>query len=325
MDNLRQRRSGQPDARGSRQALRGASQPHHPAVARQVSAITSAPARAGLTLVLCAITLSVAVAQQALVGRVLLATVTNSSDQPLIDLEADDFIVREDGQEREILSARIADYPLVLLIDNSAHAANDLEAIRSAAGRFVERVGDRAVAVVTLADPPAILAGLGDDRTAVRSAIENVQLATEARRPLEAVSQATRLIEDARSGFAAIVVISVTPAGAPDPEPRGLVSAFVQSGDILHLVTRTQPVVPGAAAALTPEDLLRDIATRSGGRVSTIYSPVSFQVALDQIADRMATEMLVEYLAPQGAPVPADVRVGVAIPGTRVRGLGVLR
>ena len=82
---------------------------------------------------------------------------------------------------------------------------------------------------------------------------------------------------------------------------------------------------PGVPQAMTPDDVLRDVAARSGGRATVIYSSVSFQIALDQIAAALAAEMLVEYMAPADAPLTADVRVGVAIPGARVRGLGVLR
>jgi hypothetical protein len=265
-------------------------------------------------------------AQDPLVGRVLLAAVTDGRDRPIVALEADHFVVHEDGQQREILSVRVADYPLVLLLDNTSHAAGDFEAMRAAVLRFVTRVGDRAVGVVTMADPPAVVAGVEAGRSSVLSDIEALQVAAAGgRRPLQALSEAARLVQATGSSFAAVIVVSVTPSVPVDPEPRGLVTAFVESGDILHLVTRAPTASPGAASPIAPEDLLRDLATRSGGQTTAIYSPVSFQAALDQIADRLASEMLVEYLAPTDAQAPADVRVGVAIPGAKVRGLGVLR
>jgi hypothetical protein len=53
-----------------------------------------------------------------------------------------------------------------------------------------------------------------------------------------------------------------------------------------------------------------------------IYSASSYQAALDRLADRLTSEMLIEYLVPVGSK-PNDVKVGVRIIGTRVRGLGV--
>jgi hypothetical protein len=71
--------------------------------------------------------------------------------------------------------------------------------------------------------------------------------------------------------------------------------------------------------------MLRTLADRSGGRHLMIYSSASFQVALDQLADRLGRELLVEYLTPVGGADEGEVRVGVKVPGARVRGLGVAR
>jgi len=56
---------------------------------------------------------------QAAAARTVLATVLNSRNQPMVDVEVDDFVVRESGQPREVLSVHIADYPIALLIDNT--------------------------------------------------------------------------------------------------------------------------------------------------------------------------------------------------------------
>jgi hypothetical protein len=259
------------------------------------------------------------------VGRVLLAAVTDAANRPLVDLEADDFVVHEDGQEREVLSVRIADYPLVILIDNGSHAARAWSEMRAATSRFVRRVGTRSIAVVTVADPPTLVAAFEQEREATLAAIEGLEPVDHSRRrPLQALGQISTLIRDTGSAFAAVLAVTVASRG-DDTEPRGLLAPFLETRDILHVVTLTAAPAPAEPAAVGPDDVLRDVATRSGGRATAIFSPVSFQIALDQIAERLASEMLVEYVAPPGAPAASDVRVGVARPGTRVRGLGVWR
>lgn len=264
-------------------------------------------------------------AQGTAVARVLLAAVTDGRNRPMVDLEVDDFVVHEGGEPREVMAVRMADYPLVILLDNASHATTDFAAMRAAAARFVTRVGNRAVAVVTIADPPAVVAGFERDRDATLAAIEALEVAmTARRRPLQALAEAAALIRGTDSAFAAVVAVMA--ASAPDePEPTGLTAEFVASRDILHVVTLTNAPVPGEPATVGSDDVLRDLATRSGGRSATIFSPVSFPIALDQIADRLASEMLVEYLAPADAAVTADVRIGVTRPGSRVGGLGVWR
>ena len=71
------------------------------------------------------------VGQQPLQGRILLATVTDTGNRQLYDLDADDFVVDEGGATREVLSVHLADYPIGVLIDSSGDAAQ-LEAIRTA-------------------------------------------------------------------------------------------------------------------------------------------------------------------------------------------------
>jgi hypothetical protein len=70
--------------------------------------------------------------------------------------------------------------------------------------------------------------------------------------------------------------------------------------------------------------VLREIGTLTHGQYTTIYSPASYAIALDRLADRLASEMMIQYLTTDAAPAP-DVRVGVKVPGAKVTGLGVSR
>src|SRR4051794_24210045 len=96
---------------------------------------------------------------QTSIGRTVLATVVDARSRPLVDLDADDFAIREAGQPQEILSAHIADYPVVVLIDDSAAAARDLTTIRATVSRFVTRIGDRPTVVGTIGPHPTLLTG----------------------------------------------------------------------------------------------------------------------------------------------------------------------
>ena len=49
-------------------------------------------------------------------GRTLLATIVDSAGRTQVDFGIDDFVV-DDGGEREVIDARIADYPVVVLVD----------------------------------------------------------------------------------------------------------------------------------------------------------------------------------------------------------------
>src|SRR5207342_3672569 len=80
-------------------------------------------------------------------SRVSLAVVTDPRNRPIVDIGADDFVIQEAGAAREVLSVRPADYPIVILFDTGAAARDDVATIRKAVERFIDRIGDRPVAV----------------------------------------------------------------------------------------------------------------------------------------------------------------------------------
>jgi hypothetical protein len=215
-----------------------------------------------------------------------------------------------------------------VLIDNSAAARDELEAIRDAAARFVSRVGERAVAVGTLASPPVILASFDDDRAKVLAEIGRVSVDPSAGlMPLEAITGAVHAIEATGSPFSAIVVISARPIDPAEIESSDLLTPILASRASVHVIAHR------SAAAEQGEptqhdgngDVLRQVSNLTRGQYTTIYSPASYGIALDRLADRLAPEVMIEYLVPPGAGAQGEVRVGVKIPGARVTGLGVSR
>jgi hypothetical protein len=98
-----------------------------------------------------------------------------------------------------------------------------------------------------------------------------------------------------------------------------IVRAILDSGASIQVViARAAGDGPDAGRA----DLLRVLADQTRGQYTPIFSPSSYAIALDRIADRMAAELMIEYVAPAGTAA-GDVKVGTRIPGARVTGLGV--
>lgn len=252
---------------------------------------------------------------QTAVSRTVLAGVTAGS-QPIVDLEADDFVVREDGQNREILGVRIADYPVVVLIDNSRE--RDFDAIRSAAARFIDRMGQRQMALGTLANPPAPLTSFDDDRATLRARLDQVKPASAgAGMLLRGIADAARIVANSGTLFSAIVVISSAPSDASSGALNELVGQILASGAAVHVIAN------GSGDDAASMDELRGISEQTKGQFTTIYSAASYQIALDRLADQMAAEMMIEYMVPVAGSTNGDVMVGVRVPGALVKGLGV--
>ncbi len=261
-----------------------------------------------------------AATQQIGASRTVLATVVDNRGRTMVDIDADDFVIRETGQPREVLSVRVADYPIVVVLDN-AQDANDFETIRQAAARFIGRVGHRAVGIA-LAEPPEIIATLDDDRAVVIDRLEGVKAIASGQTLLQGVVAAARAIRDVEAPFSAIVVVSATPISSI---PDELLTPILESGATVHVVVLGN--APGGTSDAPPRstETLRALTEETQGQFTTIYAAASYQAALDRLADRLAPELMIEYLVPVGSSSGNDVQLGVRIPGARVNGRGVTR
>ena len=260
------------------------------------------------------------VAQQPMASRVLLATVS-TGNRTIVDLDVDDFVIEEGGAAREVFDVRIADYPLVVIVDDGA-AADELNAIREAAARFIVRVGERAMAVGTLTRP-AMLASFDDDRAKVLAELKGVSSQPTARpAPLEALAAGLGLIRESGSPFSAVVVVSAHPVDPAELESSELLTSILESRVPVHVIAH-RSVADGPTQ--TAADVLREVSNLTRGQYTTIYAAASYPIALDRLADRLSMEMMIEFLVPPGSTSGGEVRAGVKVPGARVTGIGVSR
>ena len=260
--------------------------------------------------------------QQTGASRVALATVLDAKNRPQMDVGPDDFVIQEAGTAREILSVRPADYPIVLMLDNGPDARDDFQQMRKAVSRFLERIGPRPVALGTLGGSARMVTTFEDDRATVTKRLSEIEPATVAigSLVLQGTALAGQTIQRTGSLFSAIVVLSASPVDASRNSPDEMIAPIVDSGAILYVVADRSMVPSNGGFRI--EQPLRTLAEQSRGQYTRIFSGASFQSALDRLAERMTSELLIEYLVPVGSK-PNDVKVGVRLAGTHVRGLGV--
>jgi hypothetical protein len=262
--------------------------------------------------------------QQTGASRVALVIVEDPRARPILDVGADDFVVQEGPDMREILSVRPGDYPIVVLVDTGASARADLPAIRKAVAHFVERIGQRPVAIGTFGDPPAMITTFEDERRGLADKLGAIAAGESAASLLlQGAALGAKALTPFQSLFSAIVVLSASAADDSRPNADDLVGPIMNSGAMLHVIAnrpaRSSPPDPTNSTTAT---LLRTVVEQTRGQFMTIYTAASYQAALDQLAERLTSELMIEYLVPVESKA-GDVKVGVRMPGVRVRGLGV--
>jgi hypothetical protein len=253
---------------------------------------------------------------QTAASRFALVSVFDSRGRALVDVGPDDFVVQERGESREILDVRVADYPIVVALDNGLLGRTDFPSVQKAAGRFLDRLGPRAIALVSMGGPPQLIASFDEERHSVLAHLEVVTAGSTAdAQPLKAAALAAQTIRQTGTLFSALLLMTVSPVEVTGPAADDLIAPIVESRAIVHVVVHA---VPGGAGV----PIWRGLVEQTRGEYRAIYSSASYAPALDRLADRLTTELMVEYLVPVGSK-PTDPRVGIRMPGARVRGLGV--
>jgi hypothetical protein len=230
----------------------------------------------------------------------------------------DDFVVSEAGEVRDVLDVHVADYPVAVLIDDTTDEIA-LTWMKAAVARFINRVGERPIAVATLSRPSPPVASFSSSRAEALAGVSAIRPSGDSAQPLPALANLSRLISDTGSSFSTIVVVSGRAIDASREVDGQLLPSILESGAVVHVVGSRSP---GATDLDGTSDLLKVLTDQTHGQYTTIYTPASFAIALDRLADRLSTELMVEYLVPPDGS-PGDVRIGVRRPGSQVVGLGV--
>ena len=192
-------------------------------------------------------------------------------ESPTVNVSADDFVVEEGHDERDILSARVGDYPVAILLDVGSGSAGSgspqtLEAITNAVINFVTRIGRRPVAVATLTDPPAILANFEDDRERVLSQLATVSATpADVLRPLPALTRASELIAESKPPFSVVVVLTARPVDLTEQPIAERITSILDSGAALHVIALRQSVA-GPPGPNDERDLLQTLSAQTHGQ-----------------------------------------------------------
>jgi hypothetical protein len=295
--------------------------------------LASLALKLALALILPVLAASPAAAEQIGASRLALALVADSRNHPVVDIGPDDFVIQEANDAREILSVRVADYPIVVLLDTSVRARADFSQIRKSVARLVDRLGQRPIVIGTIGGVPKLISGFdeGDEHSSDHRELFERLDALEAtgasdNQPLRGAALAAEALRQTGSLFSAIIIVTTSPVDPSAGPGEDLVGPIVDSGAIVHIITNRGTLgavgAAGVGAGLKSNAILHSIVDQTHGEYTPIYSAASYQAAIDHLAERLVNELIVEYLVPVGSKA-ADVKIGVRLRGTHVRGLGV--
>ena len=251
--------------------------------------------------------------------RVIYTSVVDKDGAPVLDLGIKDFIVREDGQAREILSVARDNDPLqiALLVDNSVSMRPRLTVLRKAVAAFIESTRDDVqLALITLAERPTILVGYTTDRAALRKAAENMFAYEAANYLLDGISETSQGLAKRTMWRSAIAVITGIGPEMSYRQYTEVLRFFREGGASLHVLQ-----LGSGIGEQGREIVISKGTSETGGRFEEVLVPTQLELKSRQLATELSNQYRVTYARPSRLVPPSKTEVSARRSVLRARGM----
>lgn len=256
--------------------------------------------------------------------RVIHPSVIDKAGVPVTALAATDFVVREDGVQREILRVSPATDPqrIAVLVDTSQAIEPYVSDLRNALRAFFKDMrGKHEIALFGFGERPTLLADYTRDPSRLEAGVGRLFAQSgSAAYLLDAiieVSRGLRKREDIRS---AIVVITADGPEFSERYHETVLDELRESGTTLHSFVLARPGRPLLSDGAREREFTLAIgARRTGGRREDLLTSMALSGRLHDLGAELNNQYRVVYARPAMLIAPERVDVSVNRPGVTVR------
>ena len=255
--------------------------------------------------------------------REIYVSAVDGSGKPVTGLTAADFVVKEDGVAREVVSAGTATEQLTIsmLVDDSEAASDAIPFMRDALPSFVQRLNGKAeIAVATMGERPTSLIDYTTSADAVKKVVGRIFHRTGSGAYfLDAIVDVSRGLQKREAKRPTIVVISSEGPEFSNRSYQQVLDALLKSGAALHVLTLGQPSSSLADEMRNRNIVIAEGTEKTGGRRDQVLALSGLTERLNQVADELTNQYVVQYGRPDQLIPPEKVQVSVSRPGVTVR------
>jgi VWFA-related protein len=257
---------------------------------------------------------------------------------PVSDLTAAEVRVREDGQERKVVSVERATAPMhvALLVDDSGAG---LRFIREGTGAFIQRLGGRAeMSLTSTGGKNTSLVEFTREVNALydgvrRLTTRNTANAVDGAYLLDAVHDAIGALAERSPERPAIVVLTLEGSEFSSRRADRLLAELQSSRAVLHVVALGKPTLKTMTPwsegpmqsmrenldeSINRKKFLEDGARQSGGRFEQVLVDSGVPSALTAIAQELVSQYVVVY-SRQNEGSARKINIAVTRDGIKVR------
>jgi VWFA-related protein len=250
-------------------------------------------------------------------GRVnkVYLTVTEGTGAPVLDLTSEDFLVKEDGKDRDVLNARLARDPLqlMILVDD-----NGTGIFRSGLLQFVQQLQGRAeMALSTVVGQTQRVVNYTANAQAVANAIAALTArpgTPDGGQLLEGIYQSAREQEKRESSRPVIVALTVGGEEHSTVPAHVVLDQLAKSGSTLYVIQIANSALRSTVQVTQPRQLLGENLNLSavlgegpkqtGGWREEIVATTGLVLGLGRIAAELKNQYALEYSRPpKGKPL----------------------
>jgi VWFA-related protein len=244
--------------------------------------------------------------------------------EPVEGLGPGDFVIREDGAQREVLRVSHAIEPIdiAILVDDAAASDALIPRVREALTSFIAKMAPgNQIAIIGLADRPTILANYTSNTKLLHDAIGLLWTRQRSGTTLlDAIYEVCQGLEKRDAPRAVIIPIVTDGTDFANRQYDQVMQEVKRAGAAIHAITVGN-------FASTSDDELRNRArilsegTRaSGGQRINLLSPAAVQATLDRLARELSSQYKVVYGRPESLIPPEKIEVSAKRPGITMRG-----
>lgn len=256
--------------------------------------------------------------------RAMFVSAVDEKGEPVQGLGPRDFIVREDGAEREVLrvSRAIEPIDIAILVDDSAASEQLIPRVREALRPFIARMSmGNQIALIGLADRPTILANYTSNPTLLEKGIGLLWPRTRAGSTLlDAIYEVSNGLERRETPRAVIIPVITDGGDFANRQYDQVMEEVKRAAVAIHAVT------VGNFNSTDDEELrnrarvLSEGTRTSGGQRVNLLTPIAVQQALDRLARELSSQYKVVYGHPESLIPPTKFEVSARRPGITMRG-----
>ena len=269
------------------------------------------------------------------IEREMFVSVLDEQGVPVPDLGVSEFIVREDGGQREVLRVSRANAPiqLAILVDTSRAAIPTIRDIRNGLRTFVEAMsGGNEISLITFGGLPRILVEATRDLEKLNAGVDQVFAYSDtAAYLLDALTETVRGFQKREASRPAVVVVTTEGIDFSNRIYTDVLEILGESGVAMHalvLLSRREPF--SQSTTLSPEELRHYTENRdfvlalgpeaTGGRRSDLLTSLDVERQLTAVAAELSNQYLVVYVRPRTLIPPERIEVSVRRADLTARG-----